>query len=191
MGDVKKFLKQLGLQFSFPKGATENPEEWQKPYIDELSFFSETVLEFTAKKLIANRESRTFPLVSECLKACKETFNEFAQPPKQPKPKEPKGGRVWTAEDASKADKLFASDWGRRAVADGIEIALWDFMVKEGRWPNENEYQQVKEISKARQAEFNEWKAGIEATQGLTAGAQGWLNTMKRKRERLESLANG
>lgn len=158
MDNVEKFIDKLLNQFQISNNALREPSLWRQAYIDELSVFPDTVLKSAAKKIIANRETRTFPLVSECLKVCKELHAEFSKPAPQPSmaPKTCKGC-VWTVEMARTADTLFASDWGRQACADGVSIAIWDFMVEHQRWPNQREYDEVKQISLARQADLKEY----------------------------------
>lgn len=81
MGDVRKhFLDILGRHFQLPTSSENQETEWRSDYMSELSFYSDTVLEFAAKKLIANAENRFYPLVSACIKACRETHAEFGKP---------------------------------------------------------------------------------------------------------------
>lgn len=81
MGDVRKhFLDILGRHFQLPTSSENQETEWRLDYVNELSFYSDTVLEFAAKKLVANAENRFYPIVSACIKACRETHAEFGKP---------------------------------------------------------------------------------------------------------------
>lgn len=79
MGDVREnFLKPLARQFTLPKGATDDPAAWESDYLRSLGSFDDDTLRNAAQTLMDIRLTRTFPLVGECNKACKETIEAEA-----------------------------------------------------------------------------------------------------------------
>lgn len=79
MGDVREnFLKPLARQFTLPKGATDDPAAWESDYLRSLSSFDDETLKGAAQALMDIRLTRTFPLVGECNKACRDTIEAEA-----------------------------------------------------------------------------------------------------------------
>lgn len=189
MGDVvSKFLAPIRLQFPLPKSAEKAEKEFLLAYLDELSFYSDTVLEFAAKKLIASRDTRTFPLVAECVKICRDTHNEMGKPA----PRSERGAvDLWSEDRRKLADKLLNSDLGRRAADENWHWELWDWMRVNQRWPNGQEAGRLKAVSLARNSETSAYVADQEATIGLFAGTRKVLGDMSRRRKELREVAYG
>ncbi len=188
MGDVSvQFLQPMLRHFTLPKGASTDPAAWQKDYDEALSFYSDRVLEFAAKKLIfAERKTGTFPAPSECLKACKEVHGEFSKPePKKAKRDE------WSPEAIKQADKLLCSEIGRRAADEGWAWQLWDFLRCQGRWPNGHEAAHLKAHSNTMNAETAEFVRGEEDAGRLIAPTRKLLGEMSRRRKQLRDIAYG
>jgi hypothetical protein len=188
MGDVNKFfLDPISRQFVLPKTMENDPLAWQKDYDDALAFYSDRVLEFAAKKIITSRDSRSFPLVAECLKACKETHGEFSTP--EPKNK----GHLdeWAIERRQKADKLLNSVIGRRAADEGWHWELWDWLRLRERWPNMHEADALKAKTVARNAETAEFIANEERLGRLVPATRKLLGDMSKRRKQLRDIAYG
>lgn len=187
MGDVNQnFLQPMLRHFTLPKGANTEPEAWAKDYEEALGFYSDRVLEFSAKKLIfADRKTATFPLPAECLKACKEIHGEFSKPaPKAAKRDE------WAPEAIKEADRLMRSPIGQRAADEGWQWMLWDWMRKHQRWPNGYEADRIKAESVAKNAETTAFLAAEEAAGRLISpGTKKLLGQMSKRRKELRDMA--
>jgi hypothetical protein len=184
---VQKFITPLKQAFPLPKAAEKNEADFLKFYIEELNFYTDTVLEFSAKRIIASRETRSFPLVAECLKACKETFNEFSKPA----PKDRATDDEWSPEAFKAADKLLNSDIGRRAADENWHWQLWDWMRKNRRWPNTMEAAKIKAHSSAQIAETSSFIKDAEAADRLGAAPRRFLGQMAKRRKELREIAYG
>lgn len=188
MGDVSvKLIQPLARQFPLPKGAASDPEAWEKDYIAELDFYTDTVLEFAAKRLIANKETRSFPMVAECLKACRETHNEFAKPA----PRAKDSLDEWSPEAIAAADRLLCCELGRRAADENWHWQLWDWLRKHRRWPNRIEADQIKAHSAAMIAETGAFVKSEEKAQRLNSATKVLLGKMSKRRKELRELAYG
>lgn len=189
MGDVRSnFIQRLARQFPLPKQAANDLSAWEADYIEALSFYSDTVLEFAAKKLIfAERQHKSFPMPAECLKACKEAHGEFSKPA----PKQDNRHDEWSPEAIKEADRLLCSDIGRRAADEGWAWQLWDFMRQSRRWPNAHEANRLKAHSAAQNAETSDFVAGEEKLGRLGGATRKLLGKMSSRRKDLRDIAYG
>lgn len=157
MGDViVNFLQPLARQFTMPKGAATDPEAWQFDYVDALEKYTDSLLSQAARQIIRSRDSRTFPLVAECVRACHDLLETFAQPDLQ-KPIEDKHNPEWSDNRRHLADRLFACEMGREAVKDGWGWALWDWLRVHGRHPDRYEAEEIRTKGMANSKRF--WDA--------------------------------
>lgn len=188
MGDVSvSFLQPMLRHFKLPQGANADPAAWQLDYEEALSFYSDRVLEFAAKKLIfAERKTAMFPVPAECLKACKEVHGEFAKP--EPKRK---GHDEWSPEAIRRADELLCSDIGRRAADEGWVWQLWDFLRRQQRWPNGQEAANLKAHSTAQNTETSEFIAAEEQKERLSSATKKLLGKVSTRRKELRDIAYG
>jgi|SRR5687767_5847129 len=188
MGDVSvSFLQPMLRHFKLPQGANADPAAWQLDYEEALSFYSDRVLEFAAKKLIfAERKTAMFPVPAECLKSCKEVHGEFAKP--EPKRK---GHDEWSPEAIKRADELLCSDIGRRAADEGWVWQLWDFLRRQQRWPNGQEADRLKAHSIAVNSETTDFVRAEENAGRLVAPTRKLLGEMSRHRKELREIAYG
>lgn len=70
MGDVAgKFLEPLEAIFTLPE--TSDLKGFIAAYEVVLESFSDEVLTLAARRIVAERESRVFPLPAECKRACR------------------------------------------------------------------------------------------------------------------------
>lgn len=189
MGDVPgKFLDPLMRHFTLPKTIDGKEEAWEADYNEALSFYSDRVLEFAAKKLIfAERQHKSFPTPAECLRACKDVHNEFSKP----EPRKSNQRDEWSPEAISQADKLLCSDIGRRAADEGWVWQLWDFLRRQGRWPNTHEASHLKAHSNTQNAETSEFVKREEEALRLTLPTRKLLGEMSRRRKELREIAYG
>lgn len=144
MGNVvKNFLEVLERQFTMPKGAGDDPEAWERDYVEALEGYTDSLLALAAKNIIKSRETRSFPLVAECLKACRDTLDAMAEPDLRKPIK--RDDDVWSEERRKLADKLFKCEMGRDAVKEGWSWTLWDWLRENGRHPNKYEVEKIRE----------------------------------------------
>lgn len=189
MGDVSvNFLQPMLRHFSLPKGASTDPGAWQQDYDNALSFYSDRVLEFAARKLIfAEHKTAVFPAPAECLKACKDVHGEFSKPAPRPAKRD-----EWSPEAMKEADRLLCSATGRKAADEGWVWTLWDFLRKEGRWPDFHEAHALKTKSAAMRADLDEFLDAEErAGRSIVPAVHKLLDTMAARRERLGKIARG
>lgn len=174
-----------------PPPRTDDVATFMAVYAKVLDEFDDATLEYAADTLIRTARMKAVPTPAECVDACREAARALElrrMRAGRQKPAIPEQF-MWTREDAQQADKLFASEWGRRAVADGIEIGLWDFLVKQQRWPTRFEYDDLKIQSKAVQAESRAFLRIQQENGGIKSDAKAWLNTLKRQSDRLKQIA--
>ena len=192
MGDPSSnFIEPLLSVLPAPKN--DNLEGMIRTYAKVLGEFSDEALELAADTMLRTMKYKSMPLPSECIDACRDAEMTLAlrrkrdQTKRKPIPKQV----TWTGADAKKADELFASHWGKRAVEDRVAIALWDFLVQQKRWPNNNEYLALKTKSLALQSETREFLKYHEENGGIKPMAKTWLETMKRKSDTLAKMVEG
>jgi hypothetical protein len=189
MGNASSnFIEPLLSILPAPKN--DNVEGMIRTYAKVLNDFSDEALELAADTIIRTMKYKSMPLPGECIDACREATQvlELRRRRQQTKRKPIPKQVMWADADAKRADELFASHWGERAVNDGVEIALWDFLVQQKRWPNNNEYAALKATSLQRQAEFRGYLRVQEENGGLKPFANKWLLTMKAKSDKLKSF---
>jgi hypothetical protein len=69
-----------------------------------------------------------------------------------------------------------------------VSVALWDFLVKQQRWPNQTQYDQVKAKSLRLQAETQAYLRIQKENGGIKPMAKSWLNDLRRQSDRLKQL---
>lgn len=173
-----------------PSPKTDNLTGMIASYAKVLNEFSDEALELAATTIIRTMKYKSMPLPGECIKACREAQKTLAlrRHRDASKRKKTRAQVTWTDNDAKRADELFRSHWGERAVKDGVELALWDFLVQRKQWPNSNEYLDLKAKSLARQKDLEDFIQYHRINGGIKPGAQAWINTMNRKSAKLRSL---
>lgn len=189
MGDVvAKFIEPILAVIPSPK--TGSFEGFVAVYAKVLDEFDDEVLELAADMMLRTAKTRSMPLPAECLEVCRAAAEAVrlrklrASKPKQAIPEQ----FMWTEEMALNANRLFASVWGQRAVADKVEIALWDFLVRNQRYPNDIEYDEVKRSSLSRQADMRQHLNECKENGGLTSETLALLRTRKAKVDKLREL---
>jgi hypothetical protein len=153
MGDVRaNFLQPIARQFPLPKGASDSIQEWERDYVEALSSYTDSLLGLAAKRIIKHRELRSFPLVAECVRACRETLEEMSEPDlRKPIRRSDEG---WSPESRARADRLFKCEMGREAVKDGWAWSLWDFLRENGRHPTAKEVEIIRSKGMANTKQF-------------------------------------
>lgn len=135
-----------------PKGASEDPEAWTKDYVEALEHYTDSLLGLAAKSIIKTRESRSFPLVAECVKACRETLDAMAEPNLRKLVVDRHD--EWSDKSRATADRLFKCDMGHEAVKEGWGWTLWDWLRENGRHPTSAEADRIRTKGIARNREF-------------------------------------
>lgn len=188
---VTNFIEPILAVIPTPK--TDSLEGFVAAYAKVLGEFDDDVLDMACNNMLRRMKFKSMPMPADCIEACQQAETAIALAKARASRVRPKIPEqfTWTAEDAANADKLFASHWGERAVADGVELALWDFLVKKKQWPNGMEYNHLKSASKARQADLKDFLKLQKETCGIKSSAKGWLNTMRGASDRLKRLVEG
>lgn len=187
MGDARgKFIKPLMAVVSAPK--TDDLVGYVKAYEDVLNEFDDDVLQMAAADTIRTLKYKSMPLPGECLEACRQAFMTLQRRKlKRSKPKI-REQFMWTQEMAEKADRLFVSHWGKRACEDGVEIGMWDFLVRHQQWPNEMEYQRMKSNSLAVQDETRRRDKELRDRGEKLSDLMGFKATLKSKSDKLNRM---
>lgn len=189
MGDAVTNFVQPILDV-IPTPRTDNIEGFVGAYAKILGEFDDDVLALASETLIRTLKHKSMPLPAECLDACREAAETIRLRKMRAAQQRPKIREqfMWTKEMAQNADRLFASAWGRKAVEDKVEVAVWDFMVKHQRWPNTTEYDKVKAQSLARQAETSAFLRLQKENGGINGSAKSFLGDLSKQSARLRQL---
>lgn len=163
MGNVyDDFVDLMMMQFDLPKAVRDDDEKqagFFSDYDEALSDFTSHELQHAAKLLKTTRTSRTFPVIADCLEACKHA-RDALQPPVQKRRQERGVLPEWTDERQKEATRLIQQgEMGKQAAEEGWLIALWDFCRKNERLPNSFEAKRIAEYSRGT------WKYVDEAIQ--------------------------
>lgn len=189
MGNSREFfLKPIMAVTAAPR--TEDIKAFVTAYANILDEFDDEVLGRAAFTMLRTKAMKTVPTPADCVDACRDASKtiELEKMRSSRRRVAIRPQVMWTQEQAETADKLFASDWGRRAVEDGVEIALWDFLVLNQRWPNNPEYQSLASASKSRQTATTEFLKSQKENGGLKSMPRGWLAAISTKSAKLRQL---
>lgn len=149
------FIDKLATFFQIPKMG--DIQAWVSAYVDALDKFSDQVLQEAAKRLIEQRESRTFPLVAECLFVCRQVMAESSQSIGGEKRAQKDRMPEWTTERRNEADRLLSTYASRhRVLKEGWAWGLWDFCREQSRWPNAMEADKIRAKSASGNQQFRE-----------------------------------
>ena len=147
--DVSDMISDLAIQFGRPKFKGISEQEYPRAYAEflkvinpALRMFSGEELKKAAEIIIATRKYRSFPMVYECREACIEAAKALkAERPRMfggnddarlPPPD-------WAPHRENIANELVMTALGQRAAREGWISALWQFIRKEMRLPNDAE----------------------------------------------------
>jgi len=166
MADVyENFIDPMLLQFALPRPAENNRKAFFMDYAEALRDFTADELAYAAKWLKTTRETRTFPVIADCLEACKHARKAIRASSYQPKPRQ-QDPDEWLPHRVDRASRLIQSDMGCQAVKDGAIIGLHDFIRKHERLPDAHEYKLVARESKKT------WKYVDDAIEAMKANGQ-------------------
>ncbi len=177
-GVKENFLRPVAALFPMPR--TDDIEAAMSAYVRALSRFSAETLGKAAQAIIETRQSRSFPLVAECLYVCRDIEAEAIRPQGEaPKRKEPHP--EWTAEARREADRLLSTYAGRYdALRQGWAWRLWDFLRVNARWPNRMEADRIRAASAA---------ANRDLEDAVAEGGPGVASLMAAREQKLFRLA--
>ncbi len=162
-------------------------------YQRELGRYRSDVLQLAADQLIAKRNHRNFPLLAECLQACRDAQEQIAIQQQReaenahktnPKP----SGDPWSEQRVRQADRMMASEIGRLAAEEGWIIHLHDWCREQGRLPNKFEGEKVRAKGLAIKAEREEMARKGGASNPIVKSI---ARAMISKRNRLSAIAFG
>lgn len=138
---VEHFIKPLRSMFGDPPG--DDPKQALKIYIQSLDKYSPDVLSTASIGLIRRQARRTWPTVAECLAACDDAAHEAYKA----RPKDD-GADSDLLEHWSVIRTLRNYQGTRAAIEGGWVGALYDFVRKNKRLPDEREAAKCKVISR-------------------------------------------
>ena len=159
-------------------------------YARALSQYSDKVLQRAADGMLATRSQRKFPLLAECLEACRSAQDEIAGEAKREndnRRQSAKSNDPWSPERVHLADGMMRSEIGREAAREGWIVSLHDFCREDGRLPNKFEAERVRSAALARKAERERREREFGGNPKLI---QVVAKAMEAKRARLSALAN-
>lgn len=187
---VSNFIEPILAVLPTPK--TDSIEGFVAAYAKVLNEFDDDVLELACNNMLRRMKFKTMPMPADCIEACQQAETAIALAKARASRVRPKIPEqfTWTAEDAAHADRLFASHWGERSLNDGVEVAMWDFLVRHKQWPNGMEYNKLKAASLARQADLKEYLQQQKETCGIKPMAKSWLKDLKWQSDRLKQLVS-
>jgi len=152
MGNVyDDFVEPMLMQFDLPKAVRDDDEKqagFFGDYDEALGEFTSHELQHAAKVLKTTRTSRTFPVIADCLEACKHARDALQPPVKRRHGSDQDKYPEWMPERQRQADALICSDMGRKAADEGWLIGLWDFCREKQRLPNRFEAEKIAKRSK-------------------------------------------
>lgn len=159
-------------------------------YARALSQYNGEVLQRAADGMLAARSQRKFPLLAECLDACRSAQDEIAGEAKREnddRRQTAKSKDPWSPERLKQADRMINSDVGRQAAEEGWIISLHDFCREQGRIPNRFEAEKVRSAALIRKAEREERERNFGGNPRMI---QSVARAMETRRVRLSALAN-
>lgn len=113
---------------------------WAATMVQELSGFSDEVVERAGRELVRTRRKPQTPLVSECVDACV-AARRWVEAEKNSGRLPIEGGALghghldWTADRLKLASELMSTPVGKHAAQEGWAGALWSFARKNARLP--------------------------------------------------------
>lgn len=152
MGDVREyFLKPLARQFNLPKGATGDPEAWERDYIESLGTFDDEALDRAAKIIRDERTETRFPLIADCNAACKRAHDEIRYGHQRGERLDNRNENVpieqrypeWSELRRHQAWDLMRCDLGKEAARDIWIVPLYDFCRENRRLPDRHEVERL------------------------------------------------
>lgn len=191
----KHFITPMLLQFNLPNSVKAGAEKaFYGDYAEALGEFTDDELAYAVKWMKTTRQTRTFPVIADCLEACKharKTLQAQQHAEEREKAHWQAEGRLtrtlsdgtrivkdpeeWHSHRVDKANKLIQSEQGRQAVRDGAIIGLHDFIRKHDRAPDRHEYQVI--VSESRKT----WSYVDDAIKDMQANGQDATMAIKLK----------
>ena len=158
-------------------------------YLRGLGRYSAEIRQRAADQIMHTRNYRNFPLLAECMDACRDAQDALAAEAKRGKlASKAQRPDPWSDKRLKQADGMIAGDLGRLAAQEGWIIELHDFCREEERLPTKIE---AEKIHKA----FLRRKAERERRARLFGGNPKIIRTMARAMEaktvKLSKIANG
>ncbi len=158
-------------------------------YARALSQYNGEVLQRAADGMLAARSQRKFPLLAECLDACRSAQDEIAGEAKRENDDQrqtAKSKDPWSPERIKLANGMMRSDLGRQAAEEGWIISMHDFCREQGRLPNRFEAEKVRSAALARKVERERREREFGGNPRMI---QAVAKAMEAKRARLSALA--
>lgn len=157
MSAVKSsFIEPLVMAFALPSNADRDMAGWLSIYDEQLNGFTSSVLAESAKHIIATHKVRSFPLVSECIAACRAAQESAMLRARADRQTAVKRGIDPAFDDwrRKSADKLFATELGRQALKEDWGWTLHDWLMSNQRQPDKHEIEQIRKNGMSRSKRF-------------------------------------
>lgn len=191
---IHTFVTGLKDHFSPPKhGTAEAERSWLRAIIEALQGASPEVLARAKQRIIETRKNRYFPLIAEIREACRHAADEVdfdRRAHSFPALAEATGtGVEWSTERVKLAYDLIRTQQGKEASRDGWNLALWNFVRKNGKAPQGAEIERRKREAR----EFDQsYALCVRGMAGPLSGSLEQLGaSMLAKRKELSDIAMG
>lgn len=171
---------------------TADPAAVLLPYHQYLAKYGADVLQRAANRIASTRKIRKFPLLAECLEACRDAQDEVAaqvQRENGAARRASKSVDPWSPQRVELADKLMRSDAGLQAADEGWIIFLHDFCREQGRLPNKFEAEDIRAKGLRLNAESAEREKQFREAGGNPKLLQAVTKAFTTRKIRLSALA--
>lgn len=181
MGNSRKYFIGPVMAIMNPPDVAD-PEMFIKTYAEKLDVYDDDVLKQAAENIIWTTESFYMPRPKECLKACSDAAVEVARKKFMATRKPRKKSEEVDAVDRERADEIFAQcAFASSAVAEGWQVSLWDWILRNGEDPSEKEIAQIRHDGLQASASLeNLLKEGV--------GTQSVAKAIQNKTDRINKL---
>ena len=180
------FIAPLSIHYSVRHENDDAKKAWREDYVDAMRGYSSEVLKEAAKRIMRKRNYSNFPLIADCLEACKSVLDD-RNVGRSPDMGSHKGYPEWSHERQRKAAQMICCELGKRAAKEGWVISLWDFCRNKDRLPQRHE------IDKLIAGSRGTWQAmkEIDDKNAMAPALRNLEQTLIKRRQKLTELVLG
>jgi hypothetical protein len=171
---------------------TADPATVFQSYLRALAKYGPDVLQQAADRIAATRKIRKFPLLAECLEACRDAQDAIAAEAQRENGAARRAGKSedpWSSQRVELADRLMRSEAGQLAADEGWIVFLHDFCRAEGRLPNKFEAGDIRAKGLRLNAESAEREKQFREAGGNPKLLQAVTKAFTTRKTRLSALA--
>lgn len=181
MGNSRKYFIGPVMAIMNPPDVAD-PEMFIKTYAEKLDVYDDDVLKQAAENIIWTTESFYMPRPKDCLKACSDAAIEVARKKFMATRAPRKKTEEVDVVDMKQADEIFSQcTFASSAVAEGWQVSLWDWILRNGEEPREQDIGQIRHDGLQAAASLeNLLKEGV--------GTQSVAKAIQNKTARISSL---